>query len=66
MQIKRAEATITHLESEPAACPYCMETDFGVIYEVQRVSHRIGVLEGKVRWLEADDRMLDTMLGRTP
>ncbi|WVR05094.1 hypothetical protein IAU60_002106 [Kwoniella sp. DSM 27419] len=33
VQIKRSEATITHLESDPACCPFCMETDFGVIYE---------------------------------
>ncbi|GMK58795.1 hypothetical protein CspeluHIS016_0602370 [Cutaneotrichosporon spelunceum] len=33
VQIKRAEATTTHLESEPANCPFCVETDFGVIYE---------------------------------
>lgn len=33
VQIKRSEATLTHLESEPACCPFCMETDFGVIYE---------------------------------
>lgn len=33
VQIRRSEATITHLESEPACCPFCMETDFGVIYE---------------------------------
>lgn len=31
--MKRGEATITHLESEPSACPFCVETDFGVIYE---------------------------------
>ena len=31
--MKRSDATITHLESEPACCPFCMETDFGVIYE---------------------------------
>ncbi|OCF71951.1 hypothetical protein I204_07214 [Kwoniella mangroviensis CBS 8886] len=33
VQIKRSEATLTHLESDPACCPFCMETDFGVIYE---------------------------------
>ncbi|WRT67045.1 uncharacterized protein IL334_004011 [Kwoniella shivajii] len=33
VQIKRSEATITHLESDSACCPFCMETDFGVIYE---------------------------------
>ncbi|WWD15832.1 hypothetical protein CI109_100256 [Kwoniella shandongensis] len=33
VQIKRSEPTITHIESEPACCPFCMETDFGVIYE---------------------------------
>ncbi|KAK4053060.1 SNF1-interacting protein [Microbotryomycetes sp. JL201] len=29
VQIKRAEPDATHLESEPAACPYCMEPNFG-------------------------------------
>ncbi|CAD6573640.1 MAG: SNF1-interacting protein [Tremellales sp. Tagirdzhanova-0007] len=33
VQIRRSEATVTHLESEPACCPFCVETDFGVIYE---------------------------------
>ncbi|KPV75855.1 uncharacterized protein RHOBADRAFT_52872 [Rhodotorula graminis WP1] len=33
VQIKRAEPTPTHLESEPAACPFCMETNFGGVYE---------------------------------
>ncbi|SCV68986.1 BQ2448_2006 [Microbotryum intermedium] len=32
VQIKRAEPTTTHLESEPAACPFCMEPNFGCIY----------------------------------
>ncbi|KAL7422283.1 SNF1-interacting protein [Cryptotrichosporon argae] len=33
VQIRRGEPTLTHLESEAACCPFCMETDFGVIYE---------------------------------
>lgn len=33
IQIKRAEPTPTHLESEPAACPFCMEPNFGCVYE---------------------------------
>ncbi|BGO97685.1 Protein SIP5 [Rhodotorula toruloides] len=33
VQIKRADPTPTHLESEPAACPFCMEPNFGVVYE---------------------------------
>ncbi|GAA5971258.1 hypothetical protein JCM8115_005486 [Rhodotorula mucilaginosa] len=33
IQIKRADPTPTHLESEPAACPFCMETNFGCVYE---------------------------------
>lgn len=33
VQIKRADATSTHLESDSACCPFCVETDFGVIYE---------------------------------
>lgn len=32
MQIKRAEPTTTHLVSEPAACPYCVQDNFGVVY----------------------------------
>lgn len=33
VQIKRAEPTPTHLESEPAACPFCMEPNFGCVYD---------------------------------
>nr|ODN81228.1 zf-C3HC4 type zinc finger protein [Cryptococcus depauperatus CBS 7841] len=33
VQIKRSEPTLTHIQSEPACCPFCVETDFGVIYE---------------------------------
>ncbi|KAF8528211.1 hypothetical protein BU17DRAFT_15725, partial [Hysterangium stoloniferum] len=33
VQIKRAEPTTTHLVSEPAACPYCVQDSFGVTYE---------------------------------
>lgn len=33
VQIKRSDATVTHLESESACCPFCVESDFGVIYE---------------------------------
>lgn len=33
VQIKRIDPTATHLESEPAACPFCMEVNFGVIYQ---------------------------------
>ncbi|CED84241.1 Putative Zn-finger protein [Phaffia rhodozyma] len=36
VQIKRAEATLTHLESEPACCPFCMEPNFGIIYNRPR------------------------------
>ncbi|TIC16663.1 OPA3-domain-containing protein [Wallemia mellicola] len=32
VQIKRAEPTTTHLESEPAACPYCAQDNFGITY----------------------------------
>ncbi|KAG8999698.1 SNF1-interacting protein [Tulasnella sp. 427] len=31
--IKRAEPTPTHLESEPACCPYCVQPNFGVLYK---------------------------------
>lgn len=33
VQIKRAEPTTTHLVSEPAACPYCVQEDFGIVYK---------------------------------
>jgi hypothetical protein len=33
VQIKRAEPDPQHLESEPAACPYCVRGDFGVVYK---------------------------------
>ena len=32
VQIKRIEPTTTHLVSEPAACPYCVQDNFGVVY----------------------------------
>ncbi|QRW00273.1 hypothetical protein RhiJN_28291 [Ceratobasidium sp. AG-Ba] len=33
VQIKRSEPTTTHIVSEPAACPYCVQDNFGVTYE---------------------------------
>ncbi|KAI0831113.1 hypothetical protein BC628DRAFT_1312233 [Trametes gibbosa] len=32
VQIKRADPTTTHLVSEPASCPYCVQEDFGIVY----------------------------------
>jgi hypothetical protein len=32
VQIKRAEPTTTHIVSEPAACPYCVQDNFGIVY----------------------------------
>ena len=32
VQIKRSEPTTTHIVSEPAACPYCVQENFGIIY----------------------------------
>lgn len=32
VQIKRNEPTTTHLVSEPAACPYCVQENFGIVY----------------------------------
>ena len=32
VQIKRVDPTTTHLVSEPAACPYCVQENFGVVY----------------------------------
>ncbi|KAG0147324.1 hypothetical protein CROQUDRAFT_106518 [Cronartium quercuum f. sp. fusiforme G11] len=33
VQIKRADPTAQELKSEPACCPYCVESNFGVTYE---------------------------------
>jgi hypothetical protein len=32
VQIKRIDPTTTHLVSEPAACPYCVQDNFGIVY----------------------------------
>ena len=32
VQIKRTEPTVTHMVSEPACCPFCVQEHFGVIY----------------------------------
>lgn len=32
VQIKRIEPTTTHCVSEPAACPYCVQDNFGIVY----------------------------------
>jgi hypothetical protein len=32
VQIKRAEPTTTHIVSDPAACPYCVQDNFGIVY----------------------------------
>ncbi|KIY51065.1 hypothetical protein FISHEDRAFT_71360 [Fistulina hepatica ATCC 64428] len=32
VQIKRIEPTVTHVVSEPAACPYCVQDNFGIVY----------------------------------
>lgn len=65
MQIKRAEATVTHLESEPAACPYCMEPDFGVIYEVQKVSMNLFSMQIKSKGIIAFAADCETRVANT-
>lgn len=32
VQIKRTEPTVTHMVSEPACCPFCVQENFGVVY----------------------------------
>lgn len=44
VQIKRSEPTTTHIVSEPAACPYCVQENFGVTYEPP--SWRAGLVLG--------------------
>ncbi|KAI0055496.1 hypothetical protein BV25DRAFT_1772549, partial [Artomyces pyxidatus] len=48
VQIKRAEPTVTHLVSEPACCPYCVQDNFGVVYTPPPWRAGIGS-EGSVR-----------------
>lgn len=50
MQIKRSEPTATHLVSEPAACPYCVQENFGVTYVPPQWRAGIGS-DGSVRAL---------------
>jgi hypothetical protein len=49
VQIKRSEPTTTHLVSEPAACPYCVQDNFGVVYSPPPWRAGIGS-EGTVCW----------------
>ncbi|KAH9057088.1 hypothetical protein EDB83DRAFT_2225042 [Lactarius deliciosus] len=32
VQIKRTEPTVTHMVSEPACCPFCVQEHFGIVY----------------------------------
>lgn len=67
VQIKRPEATSTHLESEPACCPYCMETDFGVIYERPTAAPTpSGVLSPIDRGSSPDPTGSDSALATSP
>jgi len=43
VQIKRADPTTTNLISEPAACPYCVEPNFGVTYIPPPPARRTGL-----------------------
>ncbi|CAH7671895.1 hypothetical protein PPACK8108_LOCUS6734 [Phakopsora pachyrhizi] len=42
VQIKRADPTPQELKSEPACCPYCVESNFGVTYEPPPPDQRTG------------------------
>ncbi|KAN0141271.1 hypothetical protein V8E53_001027 [Lactarius tabidus] len=32
VQIKRTDPTVTHMVSEPACCPFCVQEHFGIVY----------------------------------
>jgi hypothetical protein len=32
VQLKRTEPTVTHMVSEPACCPFCVQENFGIVY----------------------------------
>lgn len=51
VQIKRTEPTATHLVSEPAACPYCVQENFGVVYTPPPWRAGIGS-DGMVRFIQ--------------
>ncbi|TFK64085.1 hypothetical protein BDN72DRAFT_287276 [Pluteus cervinus] len=50
VQIKRSEPTTTHLVSEPAACPYCVQDNFGVVYTPPPWRAGIGSENGTGLW----------------
>ncbi|KAF9466318.1 hypothetical protein BDZ94DRAFT_1251654 [Collybia nuda] len=50
VQIKRIEPTTTHLVSEPAACPYCVQDNFGIVYSPPPWRAGIGCDTGSLMW----------------
>lgn len=46
VHIKRADPTTTHLVSEPACCPYCMQPNFGITYVPPNWRQGIGAESG--------------------
>ncbi|KAF7440773.1 SNF1-interacting protein [Pleurotus ostreatus] len=53
VQIKRNEPTTTHLVSEPAACPYCVQDNFGVVYTAPPWRAGIGSEGSPFPWSDA-------------
>ncbi|KXN82560.1 Protein sip-5 [Leucoagaricus sp. SymC.cos] len=52
VQIKRNEPTTTHLVSEPTACPYCVQDNFGVVYRPPQWRAGIGSDGSTSQWPE--------------
>ncbi|KAK7466947.1 SNF1-interacting protein [Stygiomarasmius scandens] len=53
VQIKRSEPTTTHLVSEPAACPYCVQENFGIVYTPPPWRAGIGSEGSNSHWLDS-------------
>ncbi|KAJ7694187.1 hypothetical protein B0H17DRAFT_1058109 [Mycena rosella] len=62
VQIKRSEPTATHLVSEPAACPYCVQDNFGVVYSPPPWRAGIGSEGSNSSWdsLKGSQQSIDT------
>ncbi|KAF8162922.1 hypothetical protein B0H34DRAFT_794682 [Crassisporium funariophilum] len=65
VQIKRTEPTATHLESEPAACPYCVQDNFGIVYTPPTWRAGLGSDGTNAFWAEST-RSFSPMESTTP
>ncbi|EGG09756.1 uncharacterized protein MELLADRAFT_115656 [Melampsora larici-populina 98AG31] len=58
VQIKRADPTAQELKSEPACCPYCVESNFGVTYEAPKRPTTTTTPQIQIKSPPSDDPLL--------